>query len=178
MAADSNMRSILLIVLFLILAPASTFGQERITKIMGGRSGDQFRVLVTFIDPGEEVFKTQSLIIDVNPVKKSEQPTSFYVDLTTTTRSMETGAKKQKILVMRWGRSGDIEVKCEGGKWGKQAAVPETDRIVDTVKAVIQNSPLDAVEAREFNLSTEIQQKVSSVLSSLETSNLTCVRGN
>ena len=172
------MRFILMLIVCFCFVSVTAFGQERITKIMAGPNEDQFRVLVSFIEATEDSYKLQSLIIDVNRVKdKQEQPTSFYVDLTTTVRSLTTGEKKQRILVLRWGKSAEIEVKCEGGKWIKQKPGPEIDKIVETVKAVIQNSPLDAKKPVEMTLPQDVKQKVTSTLNALETSTAECIRG-
>ena len=171
------MRFILMLLVCLCFVPVAALGQERVTKGMAGPSDDKFRVLVSFIAMTEDSYKLQSLIIDVNRAKdKKEQPTFFYVDLTTTVRSLTTGEKKQRILVLRWGKSTEIEVKCEGGKWAKQKLGPEIDKIVETVKAVIQNSPLDAKKAVEITLSQDVEQKVTSILNGLETSDAACIR--
>ena len=104
-------------------------------------------------------------------------PNLFYVDLTSTVRSPATGDKKQKILVLRWEKSGDIEVKCEGGKWVKETTGSELDKIVKTVKAVVQNAPLDTKgNPVEFTIPKDLEQKVISILNGLETSALKCVR--
>jgi len=103
---------------------------------------------------------------------KKEQQTSNQADLTSTVRSIATGQKKQKILVLRWGKSGDIEVKCEGGKWAKQTAGPEIDDILKMVTDVLQKAPLDAREPVEFSLPTDLEQEIVSILNNLETTEL------
>jgi len=172
------MRLTLKLFVFLCFLPVTVLCQEKITKMMAGPNGETFRAIVAFVEPTDESFKTQTLIIDVNPVKnKKEQPTTFYVDLTSTIRSISTGDKKQKILVLRWDKSGDIEVKCEGNKWEKENAGPELDKIVETAKAVIQNAPLDTKgDPVEFKLPEDLEQRVISILNGLETSSLKCVR--
>lgn len=168
---------ILRLLVCLCFLPLTALCQERITKIMAGASEGQFRVMVTFMGTTDDSYKLQTLIVTVNRVKnKNDLPTEYYVDLTTTTRSLATGSKKQKILVFRWGKSGDMEVKCEGGKWEKLPAGPEIDKIVEIVKAVVQNSPRDAKDPVEFTLPLELEQKVVSILDGLKTSNLKCVR--
>lgn len=172
------MRFVLMLLLCLCFVPVAALGQERVTKVMAGPNDDTFRVLVSFMAATDDSYKLQSIIIDVNRVKdKKEQPTDFYVDLTSTVRSLTTGAKKQRIFVLRWGKSAEIEVKCEGGKWAKQKPGPEIDKIVETVKAVIQNSPLDAKKPVEITLPQNVEQKAASILNGLETSNAECVRG-
>ncbi len=164
--------------LCLCLLPLSAICQERNAKIMAGPiDGGQVRIAVAFMGATEDSYKLQSLIVTVNrPKNKSEMPSEYYVDLTTTTRSLASGAKKQKILVFRWDKSGEMEVKCEGGKWSKHAAQPEIDKIVEVVKAVVQAAPRDAKEPVDFTLQKELEEKVVSILDSLETSNLQCVR--
>jgi len=153
------------------------YSQEVMTKTMAGPSGDQFRILVTFMSAGNEgSYKLQSFILDINRVKKNEQPTSFYLDLTTTDRNLATGAKKQKILVQCWKTSGDVEVKCESGNWIKQSSGPDFDKISETVKAVIQIAPLDAKDPKEFELPKDVAAKITDLLNSLPTSKLQCVR--
>ena len=172
------MRLILKLIMCLCLLPATAMCQEKITKMMAGPRGDQFRIIVAFIDVTDDSMNTQTLIVDVDQVKKkSDQPTSFYVDLTSIRRSLTTGDKKQKILVIRWEKTGEVEVKCEGGKWAKETTGPELDKIIDIVKAVVQNAPLDNKgDAVEFTIPKSLEQKVISVLNSLESSGLTCVR--
>jgi hypothetical protein len=169
------MRFILMLIVCLCLVPAA-FGQERITKTTAGPNGETFRIAVAFIEPTEDSYKLQSLFVDVNPVKKNEQPTSFYVDLTTTVRSLATGEKKQKILVIRWEKSGDVMVKCEAGKWAKQTTGPELDNIIETVKLVVQNAPLKAQEPTDFKLPPDVEKRLTAILDGLGTSTLTCVR--
>src|SRR4051812_45629286 len=143
------MRRLLTILILLFFANADD-AQEVMTKTMAGPNGDHFRIIVTFLSVvSEDSMRLQSFILDIDRVKKNQQPTSFYLDLTTTDRNLTTGAKKQKILVQRWKTSGDVEVKCEGAKWIKQSSDPEFDRISETVRAVIQIAPLDAKETKE-----------------------------
>src|SRR5687767_10136350 len=100
----------------LCLLPLSVICQERTAKIIAGPSADgQYRIAVAFMGATDNSYKLQSLFVTVNRAKnKNELPTEYYVDLTTTTRSLASGTKKQKILVFRWGKSGEMEVKCEG----------------------------------------------------------------
>ena len=172
------MKLISRLIFCLFLLPATALCQERITKISAGAiDDDQFRIAVAFMQAGDDSYKLQSLFVTVNRTKnKSDLPTEYLVDLTTTTRNLGTGTKKQKILVFRWGKSGEREVKCEGGKWSKQTPAPEIDKIVEIVKGVVQASPRDAVGPIEFTLPDDLQQKVISILDALETSSLQCVR--
>jgi hypothetical protein len=116
----------------------------------------------------------QSMIIDVNP-DKSGQPTSFLVDLTSTVRSLSTGEKIQKILLLRWKKPGEIELRCDG-KWVKQASGPALDNIVQATKAVIQSVPLGSKTPTEVSLQEDIERKASSILDGLSTETLPCLR--
>ena len=171
------MRFTLKLLACLCFFPITALCQEKITKMVAGPRGDQFRIIVAFTAVTDDSMNTQTLIVDVNQVrKKNEQPTSFYVDLTSTLRSLTTGAKHQKILVIRWEKSGDVEVKCEGGKWAKETPGAELDNIVEIVKAVVQNAPLDTKgDPVEFTIPKNLEQKVISILNSLDTSTLKCV---
>ena len=172
------MRTILKVLIFLSVLPGTAMCQEKVTKMMAGPRGDQFRIVVALIAVTDTSMNTKSLIVDVNQVKKkSEQPTSFYVDLTATQRSLGTGDKKQKILVIRWEKSGDVEVKCEGGKFVKETTGPELDKIMEMVKAVVQSAPLETRgDAVEFTIPKDLEQKLISILDGLDTSTLKCVR--
>lgn len=171
------MRSLSKIIVFLCFLSVTAFGQEKMTKTMAGPNGDQFRSLIAFIYSTDDTFKMQSLILDTNKVKnKKELPSSFYVDLTSTVRSLASGEKKQKILVMKWEKPNSVEVKCEGGKWAKQEAGPELDKIIEVVMDVIRTVPLDAKEPIEFALPKDLEQKVILTLDGLQSSKLSCVR--
>lgn len=170
------MRLIFKLVLCLCLLPLSVFCQERIRKTMVGPNNDQIRILISFIDPSEEGFKMQSMIIDMDKIKDSkEQPKSVFVDLTSTVRSLSTGKKDQKILLLRWNKKGEIELKCDG-KWVKQNSASATDKIVETTKFIIQNIPLNTKTPTEIALTKEIEQKIEAVLNSLYTENFPCLR--
>lgn len=144
--------------------------------MMVGPNNDQIRIVVAFIEPSQEAYSMQSMIIDVDSVKdRKEQPSSFQVDLTSTVRSLSTGEKRQKILLLRWKKTGEIELKCDG-KWKKRDVGSIMDKIVEATNAVIQSVPLDAKSPTEFTLSPELEQKVSSILSSLNTEDFQCLR--
>ena len=144
---------------------------------MAGPAGeDQYRILVAFMGALNDSYRLQSFILDINRVKKNEEPSSFYLDLTTTDRNLATGEKKQKILVQRWKSPSDIEVKCEGGRWTKQSPGPEINEIIETVRSVIRIAPLDAKDAKEFDLPKAVAQKITDLLNGLRTSKLQCVR--
>ena len=170
------MRLLIKLLVCLCLLPASTFSQERIRKMTVGPNNDRIRIVVAFIEPSQEAYSMQSMIIDVDSVKNGkEQPSSFQVDLTSTVRSLSTGEKRQKILLLRWKKTGEIELKCDG-KWIKRDVGSMMDKIVEATKAVIQSVPLDAKSPTEFTLSQELEQKVSAILNSLNTEDFQCLR--
>ena len=170
------MRLIIKLLLCLCLMPASALGQERIRKVMVGPKDDQVRIVVAFIEPSQDSYIMQSMIIDLNPLKnRNEQPSSFQVDLTSTVRSLSTGEKKQKILLLRWKKAGEIELKCNG-KWLKQDTMLAVNNIVEAAKVVIQSVPVDAKAPTEATLSQEVEQKVTSILKALDTEKLPCLR--
>src|SRR5262249_17803267 len=155
------MRWILMLLLFVSLF-VSVRGQEVVTQTMAGPVGEKYRILLAFMSMEDQgSYKLQSFILDTNRVKKNEQPSAFYLDLTSTIRNTATGEKKQKILVQRWITPADVEVKCDGGKWIKQSSSPELDLITDTVKSVIQIVPLDAKDAKEFELPPDLSKKIT-----------------
>jgi hypothetical protein len=169
---------ILKLLLYVSLIPASVFSQDQIKKVMVGPAGNSIRVVAAFIEPSQESIKTQSMIIDVNAVKnKTERPSFYQVDLTSTVRSLSTGDKNQKILILRWKKDGEIEFKCEG-KWEKKSAGAAIDRIVETTKAVIQSVPLDKEAPSEVTLPEEVEKKISSIFNTLDTESLPCSRNN
>jgi hypothetical protein len=148
------------------------------SKVMVGQSGDQLRIVVAFIEPAPESYTMQTMIITLDPKAKNkqEQPTAFLVDLTSTIRNLSSGAKKQKILLLQWKQSGAIELKCDG-KWTKQdkpdAAI---EKIAEVTKLVIRGATVNAQNPPEATLHPDITQKVLTILNSLQTENLPCLR--
>ena len=170
------MRLIIKLLLCLCLVSATALSQERIRKVMVGTNGDETRIVIAFMEPAQEMYRLQSMIIDMTPVKnRNEQPSSVHVDLTSTDRSLATGEKKQKILLLRWTKAGELELKCDG-KWVKHDTGAAIDKIVETTKAVIQSVPVDAKAPTEVTLPQELEQKVSLILNSLYTENIPCLR--
>jgi hypothetical protein len=171
------MRLIIKVLVCLCLTSVTVSSQERIRKFMAGPVGsDQIRVVIALADPLQDGYRLQSMIIDMTPIKKrDEQPALIQVDLTSTIRSVSTGEKKQKILVLRWKKSGELELKCDG-KWTKQDTVAAIDRIMEVTKAVVQDVPLDAKTPTDVNLSHDLEQKVSSILDALSTEEIPCLR--
>lgn len=172
------MRLLMKLFLCLCLVPLGVFGQERITKAMAGTDqAGKFKVVVAFVEPTDTAFKTQSMIIEMSPVKKKdEQPASVFVDLTSTVRTMATGEKKQKILQLRWDKTGAIEFRCQG-EWKKQGdTTAATGKIVETVKALLEIIPMDAREPAEFKLTPALEQKITDVLDGLNPQDFSCLR--
>src|SRR5687768_11615292 len=136
---SKTMRLIAILLLCLCFVPVSIFSQERISTVSVGPYNDQFRIVIAFVEPSAESYKMQSMIIDMDPIKNSqEQPASVFVDLTSTVRTLSSGEKKQRILQLRWKKKGGLELKCEG-KWVKKESGSATDTIIEAVKSVIEN---------------------------------------
>lgn len=173
------MRLIMKLFLCIIcLGSMSAFAQDRINKVMVGPNNDQFRVVVAIIEPTSESYRMQSMIIDLNPVKNTkEEPSSFQVDLTSTVRSLSTGEKKQRILILRWKKTREIELKCDG-KWAKQNAGATIDNIVEATKLVIRSVPLDSKKTTEVSLPEEVEKKISSLFNAFNTESIPCLRNN
>jgi hypothetical protein len=145
---------------------------------MVGPNNGQVRVVIAIIEPTEESYRMQSMIIDVNSVKNTkEEPSTFQVDLTSTVRSLSTGEKEQRILVLRWKKTGEIELKCDG-KWAKQDAGAAINNIVEATKIVIRSVPLDSKKPTEVTLPEEVEKKISSLFSALNTESIPCLRNN
>ena len=170
------MRLMMKLLLCLCLLPVTVFCQERITNVMVGTNGDQKRIVVAFVEPTDDSFKMQSMIVDLTPVKnKKDQPAGVFVDLTSTVRNLATGEKKQKILQLRWQKTGEVEFKCDG-KWKKLTADAATNKIVEAVTALVQIAPLNTKEPAKLNLPADIEQKIISVLDSLTIETFSCLR--
>jgi hypothetical protein len=170
------MRLIIKLLLLLCLMPVGALSQERVRSVMVGPRGDQTRIVIALIEPNDKGYKMQSMIIDIAPIKnRNEMPTSAQVDLTSTDRFLSTGQKDQKILLLRWKKAGEIELKCEG-KWEKQDKNAAIDKIMETIKAVIGAVPLDTKKTTEVTLPTEIEEQVTSLLNALHTEEFPCVR--
>jgi hypothetical protein len=170
------MRLVFKLFLCLYLLPLSVFCQERIQKVVVGPYNGQIRLLISFANTTEDGFGMQSMIIDLDSIKDGkEQPKSVTVDLTSTVRSLVTGKKDQKILLIRWNKKEEIEMKCEG-KWTKKDSDSASQKIIETTKTIIQNIPLNKKEPTEITLPEEIVQKVDAVLDSMKTENFSCLR--
>ncbi|MCM3872689.1 MAG: hypothetical protein ND895_18565 [Pyrinomonadaceae bacterium] len=170
------MRLIIKLLICLCLLPATTAAQEKIRKFIVGPHGEQIRIVYAVTDILPDGYKLQSMIIDLARVKNSnEEPSFVLVDLTSTVRSLATGEKQQKILVLRWKKTGELEFKCDGN-WTKQEKGAVVDKIQETTKSVIQSVPLNSKTPTEVPVTTELEQKLSLVFDSLNTQALPCLR--
>jgi hypothetical protein len=169
------MRLPMILFVCVCLFPINIFCQERIIQFMTGPKDNKIRIVAAFIEPSAETLKTQSMIIDLDPIKNNQEVSgSVFVDLTSTVRSLITGDKKQKILQLRWNKKGEIEMRCND-KWSKQDAIPATTKIIETTKSLIQIIPLSK-ETTEFTPTPEIQQSILTVLESLKPETFSCLR--
>lgn len=158
--------------------PFSLSAQERVSQVAVGPYDNQLRVVAAFIETSEETFKMDSMIIDFTKIKNNQElPESVFVDLTSTVRTLGNGEKKQKILQLRWKKSGSLEIKCEG-KWVKKESEPAADKIIEAVKSVIQNVPLNTKPATQTTLPEAVEQKIISVFGALKPETLPCLRVN
>jgi hypothetical protein len=170
------MRLMIKLFICLCLVAATTAAQEKIRKFMVGPHGDQIRIVYAVTDILPDGYKMQTMIIDLARVKNSnEEPASVLVDLTSTVRSLSTGEKQQKILVLRWKKTGEMESKCDGN-WTKQEKGAVVDKILETTKSVIQSVPLSTKTPTEVSVTSELEQNISLVFDSLNTAALPCLR--
>jgi hypothetical protein len=170
------MRLIKTLLICLCCLGGTALSQERIRQVRVGPNDNQTRIAVAFIEPTEASYKMQSMIVDFGRVKsRNERPTSFQVDLTSTVRTLSTGAKQQRILVLRWKKTGDLELKCDGN-WVKQEASPILISIVDVTQLLIDSVPIDAKSPTEATLPQDVEQKIISILNSLDTQKFPCLR--
>lgn len=162
--------------LWFFLFSVSVLSQDRIQQIMVGPAENAFRVVIAFIEPTEESFKTSSLIVDfVKPKDKNDIPTTFKIDITSTVRSLATSEKKQKILILLVKNSTEIQFKCDG-KYVKKDSTPNTGKLIETVKAILKFLPLDTTKPTNVKLTKEIEDKVDSVFKSINTEEFPCLR--
>ena len=170
------MRLLTKLLASLCFLPITALSQERMVNSRVGPYGDQTRLVIALTDPTPAGYKLQSMIIDVSPAKnKQDEPSAVQLDLTSTLRSLSTGAKQQKILILRWQSAGGLETRCDG-KWTKQKTGPALEKIIALTKAVIETVPLDAKAPTEFKLSLELEQQIYLMFDSLGTEKLPCLR--
>ena len=160
----------------LILLPIAAEAQGDVVKTVAGPNRGQFQIAVSLI-PNTDVntWKMQSFILNFGQVKKGQQPSSYFLDLTTTRRNLNTDEKKQKILDLRWSNAGDVAAQCQDGSWVKSSG-PEIDKILETVTAIVQIAPVEIERPIEVQLPKDIMQKITDILNGLETSKLPCIQ--
>lgn len=130
------MRLTVGVVSCLLILAAVSLGQERMVKNMAGLTADGNRSAVTFMSVAGDSYTMKTLFVDTERVKnKSDEPTSFYIDLTSTVRNIKSGDKVQRILVMKWNGSSPVQVKCENSRWAPQTTGPELDTIIAAVNS-------------------------------------------
>jgi hypothetical protein len=161
----------------LFVLPLGVFCQEKVQKFMIGPNGDQTRIVLSFVEMSENDFKMQSMIIDLDAIKdKNEKPKSVTVDLTSTVRSIGAGLKKnRKVLLIRWNKNEEIEMKCDD-TWTKKDSDSAAQKIIETTKTIIQNIPLNTKETTDITFSDEVVKKVEAVLDSMKPVNFSCLR--
>jgi hypothetical protein len=167
---------LVILVLCVCFCSANASGQERLRKAMVGPYGDQVRVVVALTDVTQEGYRLQSMIIDVAPGKtKGEDASEVKLDLTSTVRNLSSGAKNQKILILRWKKNGELELKCDG-TWSKHETNPALEKVIALTRTVIGTVDLNAKTPTEFKLSTDLEEKVSVLFDSLGTEDYPCLR--
>ena len=161
------------------LVPLAAASQERISKIGAGPM-DKGHYGIAFVVTEHRDFgssKIQSLSVTLPArIADTEMPTEFLVDLAATYRSVASGSTKRKNLVLRWGQSGEVEVRCEDGKWARQAVESEVNRIIETVKAVVREAPLGRKEFVEFSVPAKLERTITAILEDLGDTKVQCVK--
>lgn len=150
--------------------------QERIRTAKVGAYGDQTRVIIALVDPVPEGYKMRSMIIDLTPLrKKQEEPSETHLDLTSTVRAVVTGSRDQKILILNWKKNGPLTAKCDGD-WKEQERTPAFEKIINVTQAVIQIVPSTPKEPKDFELPSDIEQKIIAIFDSLNAESVPCLR--
>ena len=168
-------KLIVCLLFFFVIASSRVVAQESLTKFVAGPHGDETRILIALTHVTDDGYQLQSLIIDLSPLKKGEEPSSFHVDLTSTIRSLATGAKQQKIFIFHWDKTGDIDVKCNG-KYEKHQANAALDKIIEVTKAVIKIIPTNLKEPKDLKLPAELEAAVAAILNGMNAQDLPCLR--
>lgn len=165
----------LLICLFVL--PLGVFCQEKIRKFTVEPNDGQTRIVLSFVELTENDFKLQWMIIDLDAIKdKNEQSKSVSVDLTSTVRSSGSALRRnRKILLIRWNKNGEIEMKCDEN-WAKKESDLAAQKIVEATNSIIQNVPIGSKESIDISLPDEIVKKAEAVLDSLKKENFSCLR--
>lgn len=169
------MRMILKTVFMFALLATPALAQDRLVKSMVGPYGDQTRIVLAFMEPLEDGYRLQSMIVDVSPANaKNSDPSTVHLDLTSTVRNATTGAKKQTILILRW-KNGELESKCEG-EWKKKDISAAFKKIIELTTTVIQTAPQKFTTQMEITLPAELERKISALFDSLGTEDYPCLR--
>jgi hypothetical protein len=108
-------------------------------------------------------------------VTPHEEPSFVLVDLTSTIRSLASGDKKQRALILRWKKTGELELKCDG-KWTQHEKRAAIEKIMETTNAVIQSVPLNTKSPREVAIADDLEQKILLLFTSLNTEALPCLK--
>lgn len=170
------MRWLAILVFCIFILPVAAEAQGGVVKTIAGPNKGRFQVLVSALpETDADTWKMQSFTIDIEPIRKGQQPGVYFLDLTTTRRNLNTDEKKQKILDLRWAKADNVESQCQDGSWVKSAG-PEVDKIVEIVKTVLQIAPVEAPQPVEIQLPKDVIQKITEILNGLETSKIPCVR--
>jgi hypothetical protein len=160
---------------FLLFIASTIASAQGASQVVAGPNGDHYRIVATFIpETPEDTSKMQSFILDTPFVKQGEQPAWFFLDMTTTSRNLDTDEKKQKLVLLRWGQTGDAEAQCTQG-WTKITG-GEVEKIVAAARSLYQISPATGRQTVQLQLPKDIEQKVSAVLNNLETSKMQCIQ--
>ena len=170
-----RLKAVLFSLAFILFVSAIFASAQGVTQVVAGPNGGQFRVVATFIpQTPEDTWKMQSFILDTPLVKQGEQPSWFMIELTTTSRNLDTDAKKQKFFALRWTPNAGIEAQCTQG-WVKSSGA-EIDKIMEASRALYQLVPVQTQQPVQLQLPKDTDQKLSAVLNNLETSKMQCIQ--
>jgi len=170
------MRLLAIFVFGFLILPVAIRAQGGVVKAIAGPNKGQFQIVVSLLPETDvNTWKMQSFILTIDPIRKGQQPGSYFLDLATTRRNLDTDEKKQKFLDLRWTKPGDVEGQCADGSWQKSSG-PEIDRILETANSVVQLSPVEVTQPIEVTLPKDVVLKITNILNGLETSKLPCVR--
>ena len=171
---EKTMRWMIKLLICVCLVPAAAAAQKQIGRVVVGPSGDQFRIVYTVIHTLPDAYEWQTMMIDIpRGSSGNEEPTSVQAELTLGTRSRATKVRKQKTLTLRWKKTGELELKCDGN-WTKQGRGLVKDKILETTKIVIQSVLLNTKAPNDVSVTPEVEQKISVLLNSLNTEAVPC----
>ena len=165
---------VLLSIAALLFVSALSANAQGVAQVVAGPNGNQFRIVATFVpQTPDDTWKMQSFILDSPPVKQGQQPAWIMLDLTTTSRNLDTDAKKQRFLLLRWTPNG-VEAQCSQG-WIKSTGV-DVDKIMEATRALYQLAPVETPQPTHLQIPKYIEQKIAGVLNNLETSKMQCIQ--